>query len=147
SGSPNSAGGVSGSPFHMRLIDWSYGSLGSQDRGLAGGAVGGPSTPLPVELTEFHVYASGETNQVQWTTATEINNHYFTLERSTTLADFHSIVTVEGAGNSSIARNYAWTDDAPAAGTSYYRLVQTDFDGTEKIFGPVSVSRDESPVA
>ena len=143
-GLPNSAGGISGSPFHMRLVSWTINNLGNQDRSLAGPAVGAPPAgPLPVALTDFHVHSTGEGNLVQWATVTEINNHTFTLERSASLSDFSPLTTIEGAGNSSVLVNYAWNDNNPLTGISYYRLVQTDFDGTQKIYGPVSVFRNE----
>lgn len=142
-GLPNSAGGISGSPFHMRLVSWTLNNLGSTDRSLSGYAVGAPFPGgLPVELTDFHVRASGEVNQVEWTTAIEINNSHFILERSSSLANFQPLAAVEGAGNSSIIENYSWTDVAPLPGLSFYRLLQTDYDGTQKIYGPVSVYRN-----
>ncbi len=144
---PNSAGGISGSPFHMRLVSWTLNNLGNTDRSLSGAAVGLPyNGALPVELTNFNVNVLGEANLVEWTTATEINNYNFTLERSSSLTDFHPLTTVEGAGNSNITINYAWSDDAPLGGISYYRIVQTDFDGTQKIFGPVCVYRNDPSV-
>jgi hypothetical protein len=145
---PNSAGGISGSPFHMRLVSWTLGNIGSTDRSLSGASVGPPyNGGLPVELTNFNVNILGETNIVQWVTATEINNHTFTLERSASLTDFHPLTTVEGAGNSSITINYTWVDDTPLGGISYYRLIQTDFDGSQKILGPVSVYRNDPLVS
>lgn len=141
-GVPRSAGGISGSPFHMRLISWSYGSLGSQDRGLAGGSVFPPPAPLPVEITHFASHTHDATNVIEWTTATEINNDYFTVERSAGITNFESLGTVSGAGNSNILRNYSFTDVRPLSGISYYRLIQTDYDGTQKIFGPISLQRD-----
>jgi hypothetical protein len=147
-GNPNSAGGISGSPFHMRLVSWTLGNIGSQDRSLAGPAVGAPMPGgLPVELIDLHARAYGETNLVEWTTATETNNNYFILERSQSLTDFQPLTTVEGAGNCSMTKNYSWADDAPPAGLSYYRLVQTDFDGARKILGPVSVYRNDITVS
>ena len=142
---PNSAGGISGSPFHMRLKSWTLNNLGNTDMSLSGYAVGPPyNGALPVELTDFHAHAQGNVNVVEWATAAEINNHTFALERSSSLSDFHPLTTIEGAGNSSVLINYAWTDDAPLNGISYYRLIQTDYDGTQKTFGPVTVYRNET---
>ena len=138
-GQPKSAGGISGAPFHMRLIGWSLGSLGNQDRSLAGASVLPPPAPLPVDLIHFAVHAEAKTNLIEWTTATEINNNYFTVERSTGITNFESLATINGAGNSSSTRNYSWTDSNPLNGISYYRLVQTDYDGRQKMYGPICV--------
>jgi hypothetical protein len=145
SGFPNSAGGISGSPFHMRLVSWTLGNIGNQDRSLAGPAVGAPpSQALPVELVQFTVNGMNYTNSVEWSTASEINNDYFNVERSADGINFEPIGKVEGAGNSSTKMNYAWIDFNPLSGVSYYRLVQNDFDGAQKIYGPLSVRRNEN---
>jgi hypothetical protein len=144
SGLPNSAGGISGSPFHMRLVSWTLGNIGNQDRSLAGPAVGAPpSGTLPVELVHMNVNAMAYTNSVEWTTATEINNDCFDVERSEDGINFEKTGTVKGAGNSTERNNYAWIDFNPLNGVSYYRLVQKDFDGKESIYGPLSVRRKE----
>jgi hypothetical protein len=138
-GNARSAGGISGSPFHMRLISWNYGSIGSQDRSLSGGSVTAPPAPLPVELIHFDVHALGHENIIEWTTASEINNDYFTIERSSGVSNFEAIAKVSGMGNSTVSHDYTCTDGHPISGLSYYRLVQTDYDGTSKIFGPICV--------
>lgn len=144
---PNSAGGISGSPFHMRLVGWNLGNLGNTDRSLAGSTVWPPQGSLPVELINFAVYASGKTNVIEWTTASEINNDYFILERSADANYFEHVAVVQGAGNSSVTRNYSMTDNAPLSGISYYRLLQTDFDGANRIYGPLSIKRSETTAA
>jgi hypothetical protein len=68
---------------------------------------------------------------LNWTTATEINNDFFTVERSKDGVVFEPIATQKGAGNSTIKINYATIDNAPYNGVSYYRLKQTDLDGKE----------------
>jgi hypothetical protein len=95
---------------------------------------------LPIELT--HIAATPQENAVtiNWQTASEDNNHYFTIERSVDGVSFETIGTVMGAGNSQTTLNYTFTDLSPLAGTTYYRLQQTDFDGKFEIFNMVSVS-------
>jgi len=87
------------------------------------------STTLPIELISFS--ANSETNKVvlNWTTASEINNNYFTVERSVDAENFEIVKTVSGAGNSNFQINYSATDNNPLSGFSYYRLKQTDFNG------------------
>ena len=99
---------------------------------------------LPVELLDF----SGEThdintNVLKWTTLTELNNDYFTLERSSDAINFETVATIPGAGNSSIIMNYTIFDALPLKQmpTYYYKLKQTDFDGKYEYFDIIAISR------
>ncbi|MBI2279657.1 MAG: T9SS type A sorting domain-containing protein [Bacteroidetes bacterium] len=89
-------------------------------------------TPLPIELLSFTAQQD-ENNQhvrLNWTTATEINNDFFTLERSLDAINFEQIKTRQGAGNSNSVIDYVDYDKHPyRGGITYYRLKQTDFDG------------------
>jgi hypothetical protein len=139
-GIPNSAGGISGSPFHMRLVDWNLNNLGNQDRSLSGATVGAPDyTTLPVCMLSFAAEPEGSANRVHWTTASEVNSDHYTIERSSSALTFEPVARIHGAGTTSLLTNYEWKDEQPLAGTSYYRLVQTDYDGASHIYGPVSV--------
>lgn len=100
----------------------------------------GDGSPLPVELLNFSADVAGNTVVLNWTTASEINNDYFTVERSADALNFTAIGTVDGAGNSSLTRNYQLIDANPLPGVSYYRLRQTDFNGDFELFGPVAVN-------
>lgn len=86
--------------------------------------------PLPIELLSFEAQ---EVNwgqvQLTWSTATETNNDFFTVERSQDLQVWERIGEVAGAGNSNTGLNYSLSDPAPAGGLNYYRLKQTDFNG------------------
>ena len=78
---------------------------------------------------------------MEWQTASELNNDYFSIERSEDGINFNSIGTVNGAGNSSTVRNYELTDsELSSVSIIYYRLKQTDYDGKYEYFGPVSIS-------
>lgn len=102
--------------------------------GMSGFSVFGAAqsvTPLPIELLSFTGRNEGMSNYLQWVTATEINNDYFTLERSANGYDFTDFAVVDGAGNSSIELSYDKYDHTPYFGITYYRLRQTDFDGVE----------------
>jgi hypothetical protein len=93
----------------------------------------GTTSPLPITLIEFTATPIVNTVELSWTTATEINNDYFTLERSADGQKFEPIQVLDGAGNSNDWLYYKWVDRSPLAGISYYRLKQTDFDGTTSI--------------
>jgi hypothetical protein len=85
--------------------------------------------PLPVELLTFIAVCDGEKVNANWSTTSETNNDYFTLERSSNAAEWDPLLNVSGAGNSNTLLNYSAEDNDPLDGISYYRLKQTDFDG------------------
>ncbi len=96
---------------------------------------------MPVEFTQFTASLNeNKTVQLKWTTATEINNDYFTVERSSNGLSFSELVKKKGAGNSSSDKNYEFTDVSPTKGISYYRIKQTDFDGKYDYSDVVAVS-------
>ena len=85
---------------------------------------------LPIKLLNFDAKATDKkTVDITWTTATETNNNYFTVERSKDGRSFQQVAVVNGAINSSVLIHYQATDKMPYAGKSYYRLKQTDADG------------------
>ncbi|HEY0979138.1 MAG TPA: T9SS type A sorting domain-containing protein [Flavobacteriales bacterium] len=84
---------------------------------------------LPIELLSWTGKCDGDRVLLEWITATEQNNDLFTIERSLDALSWEPIGTVQGAGNSLNTLNYSFEDRAPA-NMAYYRLRQTDFDGT-----------------
>lgn len=85
---------------------------------------------LPVELVAFDAQPMGNKRvHLTWTTATEKDNDFFTLERSRDALSFNEFAIVSGAGNSTTTLHYEYYDEDPYPGISYYRLKQTDFDG------------------
>ena len=87
------------------------------------------TSPLPIELLEFKAKLGKEGVEISWITATEINNDFFTVEKSNTGFDFYSLTKIAGAGNSTQQLRYSVTDISPFQGINYYRLKQTDYDG------------------
>lgn len=85
--------------------------------------------PLPIELISFEAHKDDDAVQLKWTTASEKNNDYFTVERTVDGISFQTIATVKGAGNSTKTLNYSDIDTKPYIGLAYYRLKQTDYDG------------------
>ncbi|MBR4582613.1 MAG: hypothetical protein IKO34_02245, partial [Bacteroidales bacterium] len=88
---------------------------------------------LPIELTSFTATCDGRSALVEWTTATEKNNDYFSLERSDDAINFTEVARVAGAGNSIEPIDYAYNDYSIHGGDNYYRLVQVDYDGTRTV--------------
>lgn len=84
---------------------------------------------LPVQYSSFFVKAVEETVSIDWTTAFESNNAFFTVERSPDGAVFSEVSQVPGAGESSDPIDYQVIDPEPLEGLSYYRLKQTDLNG------------------
>jgi len=91
-----------------------------------GGVINTSSGPLPVELISFEGSPSTGMVELYWSTASENNNDFFTVERSLDGIDFKSIGTVK-ATNSMNFSKYQLNDNAPERGLNYYRLKQTDF--------------------
>lgn len=91
--------------------------------GKSGGAT------LPIKLISFDASLKNNAVDLEWATAVEINNNFFTIERSSDGEHFETVFTKSGAGNSTTNHYYEGTDYHPLTGYSYYRLKQTDFDG------------------
>jgi hypothetical protein len=92
--------------------------------------VGTIGNALPIELLYFRAAAKEGAMELTWATAKEINNDYFTIERSADGQNFSELLRVNGAGNSQTMQQYTATDASPLSGMGYYRLKQTDRDGT-----------------
>ncbi|MBK6550231.1 MAG: hypothetical protein IPH60_13625 [Flavobacteriales bacterium] len=99
-----------------------------------------PST-LPIELLDFEVHNDGTAVLLEWSTATERNNDFFTVERSPDLGSWTTVLTTPGAGTSAMVHHYRAHDADPVTGTMYYRLRQTDLDGTSALSKVVSIER------
>jgi hypothetical protein len=91
---------------------------------------------LPVELLDFTAKRAGNTAQLNWSTASEQNNDYFSVERSSDGRNFAAFDAVRGAGTTTTLQRYEYTDATPLPGLNYYRLKQVDFDGRFK-YGPI----------
>ena len=81
--------------------------------------------------------------KLYWSTASEVDNDYFTLERSCDGLNFEAVDNIDGSGNTSQPVQYTYTDESPVGGINYYRLSQTDFEGAQKTFDPISVKIDD----
>lgn len=88
-----------------------------------------PNSILPVEWLSFDVKNKNNTAKINWSTASEKNNDYFTVEKSIDGKQWVSLAKIDGAGNTNSTSSYTWIDNNPSIGTSYYRIKQTDFDG------------------
>lgn len=102
-------------------------------------------SPLPIVLLDFSAECKDNYTNISWTTATEINNDYFELEKSDDAINFVSLGTIKGGGNSHQMKEYQYTDYEPSNKTVYYRLKQVDFDGKTEVFDIIPASCNVNP--
>ena len=105
-----------------------------------------PCTPipsgLPIELISFSAMCNDLNVKLIWSTAAEINNDFFTLERSSDGIIFKEIAQIDGSGTINKITNYYYTDLDAGNGLVYYRLKQTDYDGTTNNSIPINIKCD-----
>lgn len=106
--------------------------------------------PLPVKLQSFSAEKSSDAIRLEWVTASEINCSSYTVERSVDGKTFCDIQKIAGSGNSTTAKKYYTLDNNAYKGVNYYKLTQTDYDGTEYQAGKiisVDNSKDKESIA
>tara|TARA_R110000823_G_scaffold284631_1_gene402878 strand:+ start:202960 stop:208533 length:5574 start_codon:yes stop_codon:yes gene_type:complete len=109
--------------FTVNLSDTQFFTLGSLQ-----------AASLPITLLSFDAQKTNEDYvRLDWSTAAEFNNAYFTIERSSNGEDFESIHRLVGAGSSDEVNNYFFIDKEAKSGNNFYRLRQTDFNGTSTV--------------
>jgi hypothetical protein len=94
---------------------------------------------LPVGLTSFAIAMDHNLARLNWSTASEVNNDFFEIQRSSEGTLWETIGLRKGAGNSTAPQLYELEDKKPLRGLSYYRLKQVDFDGTVNFSPPRSL--------
>jgi hypothetical protein len=95
--------------------------------------------PLPVVLISFNAIPTSNGVVLKWATASELNNNFFEVLRSTNGVDYTVIGNVEGHGTTNALHRYTYTDKTPVSGIVYYQLRQVDFNGTSEKSPVVSV--------
>lgn len=85
---------------------------------------------LPINLIQFNAECNLNTAILNWATVSETNNQFFSIEKSTNGIQFELVGTLNGAGNSNTINHYSFIDIHPFTEISYYRLKQTDFNGS-----------------
>lgn len=106
-----------------------YGTGSSSFTITGGGTATISCSALPIELLSFNAIINNDKVDLKWTTATEINNDYFTVEKSKDGINFEQVLIADGAGNSTSIIDYFEADYQPYFGISYYRLKQSDYNG------------------
>jgi uncharacterized membrane protein len=95
--------------------------------------------PLPVELTSFSASVNNSLVNLYWSTATELNNSGFEIQRKNNSSDWNSIGFVKGNGTTTSNNLYNFTDNYPIKGNNVYRLKQLDYNGTFEYSSEVKV--------
>ncbi|MDX1906450.1 MAG: T9SS type A sorting domain-containing protein [Bacteroidia bacterium] len=88
-----------------------------------------PAGSLPVEWGNVEALPTAAGIQISWVTHKELNNDYFTVERSLDARTFETVTDLPGAGTTDVAHTYEVTDPHPPGTRVYYRVRQTDYDG------------------
>ena len=101
------------------------------------------NTTLPIGLSSFEVACNSSVPMLTWETVSELNNNYFTIERSRNGETYHTVTTVNGVGTTNSSTEYQWIDHNFLPGTTYYRLSQTDFDGTTTLLSTRAINCNE----
>ena len=126
---------------YILMIDGNGGSASDFYIEFVSGAA--PCTTLPVELEHFKASCSNDSPfpVVNWQTASELNNNYFSIFRSLDGLNWSLAAKIDGQGTTNKQSNYEWTDREVELGKIvYYNLQQTDFDGTITDLGKVSAN-------
>lgn len=127
----NSTGGAITSACETNM---GFGEAEDYALNISGGA-------LPVEFLSFAGKLSGASIILDWSTAREVGNDHFELERSFDGELFSPIATIKGTASASEVSTYEYTDESPSYGKNFYRLKQVDFDKDYVYSSIISVDR------
>jgi hypothetical protein len=104
----------------------------------------GLGSPFPVEMTSFEGISRNGAVELTWSTASESNNDKFEVERSLNGKTFTKVGEVKGSGNSTVVKNYSYSDRFKTSGTVYYRLNQVDLDKKSEYSKVIAVNHSAS---
>jgi hypothetical protein len=122
------------------MLRWLDDNATANDHGLSIDNFSITAVTLPIVLSEFRAKVVGHSTLLTFTTATELNNSHFVIERSSNNQTWAEIGQVRGAGTSTEEQSYTFTDEKPLVGANYYRLKQVDFDGKYE-YSPIRVAQ------
>ncbi|MEO6882536.1 MAG: T9SS type A sorting domain-containing protein [Bacteroidia bacterium] len=103
------------------------------------GSINQAAAPLPISLLSFTGACNNGVTTLNWSTASETNNHYFTIQSTVDGSNWTNVATIPGAGTTTQTKNYFFTLNE-TSGTNYYRLSQTDYDGNTVSFNTIDVT-------
>jgi len=108
-------------------VGWAVGDYGT--------VIFNANLPLPIELLTFDGWSQGNAAMLQWKTASEVDNSYFQLERSSNNQNWQSVTTIAGQGTSPEGASYQYVDNGLTPDVYYYRLKQVNNDGSFEYVG------------
>jgi hypothetical protein len=108
---------------------------------FSGFGVGVPAAPVPVTLLSFTGYEKKNASVLNWVTTSEVNTKGFDIEKSFDGINFSKIGYAVAAGNSSVSRNYLFTDPAKMTSIQFFRLKQIDIDGRSVYSNVVAIRK------
>lgn len=121
---------LAGEIYVMMLDNWDANTTPfALNWNLTNGATLDCTPVLPVTMSGFNNSCKNGNTLLEWTTASEVNNDYFAIERSDQSFEFYEIGRVKGSGNSNISNSYSFLDPAFNNKTTYYRIKQVDYNG------------------
>lgn len=142
-GYTNTVNVLAGERYRLMVNKWTAGGSGfTLDWVLTGGASLN-CIVLPITLIHFDAKNLTDKVELNWATASEFENDFFTIERSSDGLNFNPIEFIEGAGTTHTTHHYHTFDQQPLAGQSYYRLKQTDINGMYTYSETVSINRHQ----
>lgn len=134
----NDTGRTPNTTYSYRVRAYNSASLSSYSNQVTA------TTIIPVELTSFIAEVINTKITLKWSTATELNNRGFEIERKL-FNEWVKIIFIEGKGTTTNSSEYSYIDDLSNSsykGQIFYRLKQIDFDGTSTFSNVVSSSVD-----
>lgn len=135
--SPQEYNGLHGKMDELRIYNRALSA--TEIAGLA-------STTLPLQLGELTAVRKTNAVELNWQTLSEQNTSHFEIEKSEDGSRFSAIGSVTAAGNSSVKKDYRFTDWQPSAGTAFYRLKMIDLDNAFQYSRIVAVKNNKGPV-
>ena len=95
--------------------------------------------PLPLDIISFNGQCDNNFPQIEFVVASQINNEFFTIERSVNLIDWEEVGYIAGGGTTNEIITYNWSEEALLNGTKYYRLSLTDINDEVKYSNPIAI--------
>ena len=106
--------------------------------GCTGCSFGGGA--LPIDLISFEATEYNNTINIRWVVASQVNNDFYTIQKSYDAYNWLPVVEIEGAGTTNTVMEYEWVDENIVYGVVYYMLRQTDYDANYEDFAPIAVT-------
>jgi endo-1,4-beta-D-glucanase Y len=138
------SGSTTYSSRYAHFYDWTVSTANNCDRIPVKAYIGSCPAGLPVDLADFTGKSYASFNRLNWTTLSEMNAHYFAVERSYLGQDFEVVGKIEAKGISGQITDYVFNDYDVSETGAYYRLAQYDLDGEKHYSHVIYLSRYES---